>query len=296
MSTKSSLSVALLLSLSLLACGKADRSAPGDAPGPEPAGPALAGAAADPCAGADLEPGDGRSAEYAPLVAAAVDGKVGPEDVEILRFLRLGDWSAVFAAIPIADPGWFVCQTVEGSARSKDVWAGLAGADDRPGLVAWATALGAPEPFASCFAQTVVSPPAAPAAAGPYAFDVEVALSDAARKRLGDSGESVVVAAMYYAAAKAGAPAGVLNDVGMVDIGNARVELEGQGRAAFDGSAVLGERLEFTEGEPQVNVNVYSGRRSSADNLLDCGFFQDTLAVATAAPVRIACDLIDPAP
>ena len=300
MSTKSSLFLVSLLSASLLACGKTDRSVPEGAPGQAARPPAAEPASAEPaaCGGADLEPGASRQAEYAPLIAAAVDGKVRPEDVEVLRYMRMGDWSAVFAAIPIADPGWFVFQTAEGSAVYKDVWAGMADAGGRPGLVAWAKALGAPEPFASCLAQTVVSPPATSGtvAARPYAFDVDVTLSDAARKRLGASGESVIVAAMYFAAAKDGAPAGVLNDVGMVDIGGARVELEGEGRAAFDGNAVLRERLEFAQGDPQVNVNVYSGRRSSPDNLLDCGFFQDAMAVAAAGPVRISCDLIAPTP
>lgn len=127
----------------------------------------------------------------------------------------------------------------------------------------------------------------------PFAFDVDVVLSDAAARRLGESRESVIVAAMYYAGGKAGIAPDVLDDIGLVDIGRAQIELAGQGRASFDGSAVLRERLEFIEGAPQVNVNVYSGRRSSPDNLLDCGMFQDTVRVAIANPVRIACRLIE---
>ena len=43
---------------------------------------------------------------------------------------------------------------------------------------------------------------------------------------------------------------------------------------------------------PRLNLNVWSGRRSSQDNLLDCGTFEDTLAVASRAPVRLSCRLI----
>jgi len=297
MSMKSCICLALL-SVSLLACGKADRSAAADVRGQASAGnPFVAGSvpaepAASACAGADLQSDDARKAEYAPFVAGAVDGKVGPEDVEIHSFMRMGAWSVVFASIPIADPGWFVFETVDGDTRFKDVWAGMADEDDRPGLVDWAKALGAPEQFASCFAQTIVPPAAGSAPSSPYAFDIDVVLSDAARKRLEDSEETVIVAAMYFAGGKTGVPADVLNGVGLVDIGRAQIELTGEGRAAFDGSAVLRERLEFVEGDLQVNVNVFSGRRSSPDNLLDCGFFQDAVAVAAAQPVRIACELI----
>jgi hypothetical protein len=41
-----------------------------------------------------------------------------------------------------------------------------------------------------------------------------------------------------------------------------------------------------------VNVNVYSARRSGPDNILDCAFFQDTVAVARQRSVKLACKLI----
>lgn len=126
----------------------------------------------------------------------------------------------------------------------------------------------------------------------PYAFDVEVALSETARERLQAAKESVIVSASYFADGKEDASAGVLNDVGYVDVGRAQIELSGEGRAAFDGSAVLRERLDFTEGDLQLNVNVFSGRRSSDDNLLDCDYFQDALRVAIAKPLRITCRMI----
>ncbi len=39
-------------------------------------------------------------------------------------------------------------------------------------------------------------------------------------------------------------------------------------------------------------VNVFSGRHSSPDNLLDCDFFQDKITVAARAPIPIHCKLI----
>ena len=149
----------------------------------------------------------------------------------------------------------------------------------------------APEAGASPAAATP-SPPQAQALPNPYAFDVDVALSDAAAKVLADGSETVIVSAAYFGDGKAGLDPAILNEVGQVDIGAAQVELPGAGRARLDGSAVRRERLAFIAGDLQVNVNVFSGRRSSDDNLLDCGFFQDSVAVAAAEPVVLSCRLI----
>ena len=51
-------------------------------------------------------------------------------------------------------------------------------------------------------------------------------------------------------------------------------------------------RIGWLAALPQVNVNVFSSRRSGPDNLLDCDFFQGTVAAARRAPIRLACKLI----
>lgn len=126
----------------------------------------------------------------------------------------------------------------------------------------------------------------------PYAFDVDVVLSETARERLKAAEESVIVSAWYYGYGKTGISPSFLNDVGFVDIGNAQIELSGEGRASFDGSGVRREFLEYTEGDLQVQVGAYSGRRSSADNLLVCYGFQDAVRLAVADPPSIACSMI----
>ena len=126
-----------------------------------------------------------------------------------------------------------------------------------------------------------------------FTFSVQVALSDAAKKQFETSGESVIVAAMYFGGGKTGVAESEFNDVGLIDLGRAEIELSGEGNAALDGHAVLRERLDLVEGDPQVNVNVYSGRHSSPDNLLNCGMFQDAIKVAVATtPIKIDCRLI----
>lgn len=170
MKTENSIAIIGMLLL-LSACrGSPDTAPEASAPAAEasdaaapPAGAAVdpsAAAAADdaqPCAGADVELADVRRKEYLKLIADAVDNKVKPEAVEVDRFMGIGTWNAVYATTPIADPGWFVFESADGRQQFKDVWGGDADEGDRQGLAEWATGLGAPADFASCFAETVIN-------------------------------------------------------------------------------------------------------------------------------------------
>jgi len=137
---------------------------------------------------------------------------------------------------------------------------------------------------------------AAPAqgdAASPYAFSVDITLSPPAAQQLSRHRETIKLAAFYYGVPKPGLPEGIDNGMGQVFLGETELEIPGaDGRADFDGKSVQTSRLRYIEGEPQINLNVYSGRRSSEDNLLDCDFFEDAVRVAHAAPLKIHCKLI----
>lgn len=170
MNTVNSITIIGMLLL-LSACGgstdtASEASTPAaEAPDPAapPAGavvdPSVAAAAGDaqPCIGADVELTDARRKEYLELVADAMDNKVKPEAVEVVRFMGIGTWSAVFATTPIADPGWLVFESTDRRQQFKDVWGGEADEDDRQGLAEWAAGLGAPADFAACFAETVIN-------------------------------------------------------------------------------------------------------------------------------------------
>jgi hypothetical protein len=43
---------------------------------------------------------------------------------------------------------------------------------------------------------------------------------------------------------------------------------------------------------PMLNVNVFSARWTSEDNLIDCGFLDAPMAELAAAPQSITCKLI----
>ncbi|WMT91964.1 hypothetical protein [Pelagibacterium sp. H642] len=97
-----------------------------------------------------------RAQEYAPLISQAAEGST-PEQVEFLSFMESGSWSAVYAATPVADPGYFFFEDVEGEKQFKDVWGGVATRSERPELVAWAEELGAPSDLAACFAESAAA-------------------------------------------------------------------------------------------------------------------------------------------
>ena len=132
-----------------------------------------------------------------------------------------------------------------------------------------------------------------PGAADPYGFVVEVSLSPKAKARLARLHETITVSASYYGDPAAGAMKHA-DEVGQIDLGRARVEIPGAGgRAVIPGASVRRPRLAWlATTAPEVNVNVFSSRRSGPDNLLDCAFFQDTVTVARKAPVKLACKLI----
>jgi hypothetical protein len=108
------------------------------------------------CAGVNTEAPQALKYKFAGLVAAAVGQDVKLSQVTIETFLSSGSWSMVYAVTPVADPGYFFFQLVDGQERFADVWGGMAGPSDRPELIAWAKKLGAPNNLAACFAHVVI--------------------------------------------------------------------------------------------------------------------------------------------
>lgn len=133
---------------------------------------------------------------------------------------------------------------------------------------------------------------AASAPASPFAVTVKISLSPAAAKRLASANETLMVSAFYFGNPKSGVPGRAVDEMGQVHLGNQDIELSGAGSADFDGHVVDQSKLGFIDGDPQVNINVYSGRHSSEDNLLNCDFFEDAVQIAVAKPIAIHCGLI----
>jgi len=157
--------------------------------------------------------------------------------------------------------------------RTRQVWIG--GAAFAAGLSALTSALAAP---------------AAPVA-GP-AFEVDVTLSPAAAARLANPKETIIVDAAIYGVPTS--PKLLAQTEGRLDLAPERkIEIASAGAARFAATKLDAAKLGEVEGHAaRVAIEVFSGRHSSPDNLLDCDFFDDLLTVAATKPVQAHCKLI----
>ena len=152
-------------------------------------------------------------------------------------------------------------------------------------------------PLLAAVALLAAAPAASRAAEPTPNFSVVVTLSAEAQADLTKRKEQVTVAAMYSGEPTREAVKKKIDDeVGEVVLGDealTRPIVGGKETFAFAGKAFDGKRTKWVKpGTASILINVYSARKAADDNLLDCGIFQDTVAVANAKPIEIACKLI----
>ena len=124
-------------------------------------------------------------------------------------------------------------------------------------------------------------------------FDVKVRLSPRAKAELVAKNETIVVDASFVAGPKAGTPKKYIGEDGQVmGLGDQRVEVAPGTTARFAHLLANREALAWVEGPPAVLINVYSGRKASKDNLLDCGVYEGPLSTIADSVVPIDCKLI----
>jgi hypothetical protein len=120
-------------------------------------------------------------------------------------------------------------------------------------------------------------------------YVVQLTLSEAARRKLETSGETVRISASYYGNAPSGAAAEGDGEIGLA---NETIDLPNGTRAANLGGIAIRESdiRKTAEGRPQLLINVYTSRKVFQDNLFDCGIYQGEAAMA--GQVYITCKLI----
>ncbi|PLP57552.1 hypothetical protein CYK37_20750 [Mesorhizobium loti] len=137
-----------------------------------------------------------------------------------------------------------------------------------------------------------VSPAAIANAAEPLAFDIEISLSAKAAAELKAKNESITALASYYGEPHKGAERHA-NEMGMIDLGTETIEQSGvAGPVHVSGHTVSAERLQWIQGPVKVNVNLFSSRKASDDNILNCDFIDGDVKAAVKAPVTLHCSLI----
>lgn len=137
---------------------------------------------------------------------------------------------------------------------------------------------------------------AAPSWAVGPAFVVAVSVSPKAAARLTLSKETIKVTESLYGGYTRHPQH---DDVGPIALASDAIELPGPGLAHFPGPRYDSNLLIDADvsgpcncNQPQVAINVVSGRHSSPNNLLACDIFTDTITAAARTPIQIHCKLI----
>lgn len=119
---------------------------------------------------------------------------------------------------------------------------------------------------------------------------IDLTFSENALAELQARGEGVVVAAYWMGEP---APGATLPDteIGTIFLMSEDITLQaGPARVVLGGSLDSAPVGQVTV--PMLNVNVFSARWTTEDNLIDCGFLDDEMAKLAAAPQTLNCRLI----
>jgi hypothetical protein len=142
------------------------------------------------------------------------------------------------------------------------------------------------------FAQQQATKPATPAAAV-FNFTVKITYSQKAMDALVAGKETVIVAGYLTASPIAGTPKQYVDRMGEIGLGEVNQEITPGAISTFSNVKPTPAMMKWVDGSgPQLLINVYSGRKSSPNNLLDCGFYEGSLAAVEGQSIPISCKLI----
>ncbi len=119
---------------------------------------------------------------------------------------------------------------------------------------------------------------------------LDISFSEKAAQTLADKGELVMVSAYFMGEPAKGASLQP-DEMGMIYLGGEDLTLWPRAQTVTIGALLAGAPVDQVTA-PRVNVNLYSARISSEDNLLDCTLVDDEVAALTAAPQSVLCKLI----
>jgi hypothetical protein len=125
-------------------------------------------------------------------------------------------------------------------------------------------------------------------------FSVDVQLSDAARKKLIEDKETIIVLVFFAGHPKEGTEARFLDKIGEVFLGNMKREIRPGETATFEQINLDSDALARIDSEgPAVFIQVASGRRSSKDNLLICEHYEGGFESVIGRTMILDCQLIE---
>lgn len=109
-------------------------------------------------------------------------------------------------------------------------------------------------------------------------FEITVQLSEMAENKLKAINETIIISAMFSGIPKDTTIKEYMES-GEFPIGEQMLEIQGQGTARFVDAKISKKDFEaLSDKDIQVLINVYSGRRSDPNNLLDCDILQEPIS------------------
>jgi hypothetical protein len=126
-------------------------------------------------------------------------------------------------------------------------------------------------------------------------FNVNVQLSEAASKKLVDQKDTIIVDGSFKGHPKQGTEAQYLDiKSGDVILGDVKQEIRPGETATFDRLNLNPDALSRIDSQgPHILMDVYSGRRSSKDNLLSCDDYDGSFESIRGRTIVIRCQLIE---
>ncbi|CAN5214971.1 hypothetical protein BH09BAC3_BH09BAC3_26080 [soil metagenome] len=109
-------------------------------------------------------------------------------------------------------------------------------------------------------------------------FKIAIELSDKAEKKLTRDNETIVVQAYLSGTPKDSAPSLLVDEMGQMNLGSPSVELKRPGTAVFKSVKISRKSYDLlANNDFHVLINVFSGRRSTELNLLECDILEASI-------------------
>ncbi len=124
-------------------------------------------------------------------------------------------------------------------------------------------------------------------------FTVKITYSQKAMDTLTARKETIIVDGELYGFPKPGTPKRFVDEMGQVDLGEVKDEIAPGVMATFDKVKPKQTLLKWLDKDGlQLLINVYSGRKSSPNNLISCESYVGPLQDVQGQTIPISCKLI----
>lgn len=110
-------------------------------------------------------------------------------------------------------------------------------------------------------------------------FQIQIDLDEKAEQKIIDQKETIIIQADIFGTPKDSVDAELLTELGELYLATPRIEIDKPGIARFDKIRISRKSYDaLSDRDFLVLINVFSGRKSSADNLLHCEILQKPIS------------------